>query len=1160
MFDRAKPLCLLTSSLSILPATILLLLVTAFSSSADEAPNAVLTPQIGHTSHIGAVAYSPDGKRIATGGSDNAVRLWDLETGRLIRSLPHEKTIKAIAFSPDGKQVAVSSERSWLRIWNPLTGQVIKTLKDADSSGQNAIVYSNDGTHLLGAAFNKLELIEVSSGKVVREFESDLKHITAATVSTDGSLIVAGYYGGDLALWNARSGKLLWSSRKVHKSGVRSVAFTKDGSQIVSTSYITSKRDDVKIWDARTGKLARIFKTKGDSGGVARFSPDGKKIAIGSHGGDLDIWDFESQTLLRSLPHEAVYAASFSPDGSRIVTGSVKRVTLWDVDTGEKIRSLKGQHSRDTPLQFSKNGKQLLAGPRAWDLVTGQLVHTSNIEFVWALSPDGAHAASRPSRASSEKYGIVIRDILSGKVTTRLKGQSGFPLAFSPDGGRITTSKYTFIPDPWKEESVLKLWDADSGDFIRELTKVSGEFRSVAFSPDGSKIVFGSGSKGQLSLIDAMSGREIWSGKADAKIVKAPAFSPDGKRLVTGGSWALEQWDTETGEKLFNFGGPSPWNGKWHDDAILALTYSPDGRFVASGSEDKTIRIWDARTGKLVRSLAGHAYDVNRLAFSPDGNRIASASPNGIVKIWNALDGTLMLTFVTEGDDWLAITPEGFFASSKDGVKNLVVVRGYETYAIDQFYQELYRPDLVREKLAGDPAGTVRKAAARVDLDKLLAKGSAPAIEFRSPDEGTSTKAEKITVRATVVGRGGGIGRIEWRVNGVTLGIQQRGFARVSDTGTSTAKVISRTLRLVPGKNEISLVAYNAANEIASPEAKLTVNRAVKRKSRRPHMHVLAVGIDDYFDSRLRLNYAVSDAKALGEALSIAGKGLYADINVTYLLDAQVSSKGLEKAFQSLARNVQPDDVFVFFIAGHGKTVDGQYYFIPQDFRYKGAKSIETGGIGQTKWQSWFATIPARKSLLIYDTCESGSLTGQRIATRGLERVAALDKLTRAMGRTVLSAATDDAPALEGFRGHGVFTYALLQALARSDDNSNKLIEVTELAAFVDARVPEISAEAFGLRQVPQMNITGSNFPLVRQTAKAAPAGTTGKAISKKPTHMVIKQSDLFKEAGGVKPVARKLKPGTMITLVRTEKGWALVARDGKALGYVPTGNLLAAQ
>jgi uncharacterized caspase-like protein len=147
-------------------------------------------------------------------------------------------------------------------------------------------------------------------------------------------------------------------------------------------------------------------------------------------------------------------------------------------------------------------------------------------------------------------------------------------------------------------------------------------------------------------------------------------------------------------------------------------------------------------------------------------------------------------------------------------------------------------------------------------------------------------------------------------------------------------------------------------------------------------------------------------------------------------LDTDVTIDKLDKVFADVARKVQPRDVFVFFLAGHGKTVDGKYYFLPRDFRYEGEDSIIRKGVDQDRFQAWFARIPARKSILLYDTCESGSLTGDRVAQRSLERVVALEKMTRAMGRTVLSASTDDAQALEAIRAMACSPMRCLRASA----------------------------------------------------------------------------------------------------------------------------------
>lgn len=202
--------------------------------------------------------------------------------------------------------------------------------------------------------------------------------------------------------------------------------------------------------------------------------------------------------------------------------------------------------------------------------------------------------------------------------------------------------------------------------------------------------------------------------------------------------------------------------------------------------------------------------------------------------------------------------------------------------------------------------------------------------------------------------------------------------------------------------------------------------------------------------------------------------------------------------------------------------------------------------------------------MLLYDTCESGSLTGPA-GTRGLERVAAMARMTRAMGRTVLAASTDDEPALEGYRGHGVFTYALLDALGRADRDTNEAIEVTELAAYVDRVVPELSYAAFKVRQVPQMSLTGSDFPVGRITAllsEQLPAGAAADEprVPRQSTHVLIAVAAIREAAAANSPVVIELPAGSQVRVVKTAGGWTLIARDGEALGYVESEALLRLQ
>jgi hypothetical protein len=189
----------------------------------------------------------------------------------------------------------------------------------------------------------------------------------------------------------------------------------------------------------------------------------------------------------------------------------------------------------------------------------------------------------------------------------------------------------------------------------------------------------------------------------------------------------------------------------------------------------------------------------------------------------------------------------------------------------------------------------------------------------------------------------------------------------------------------------------------------------------------------------------------------------------------------------------------------------------------------------------------------MFDTCEAGSLT-ERAGARtrgGLEQKAALGRLIQATGRATLTASSATQEAYEGHGGHGVFTFALLDALGRGDLNSNGLVELAELIQHVDGLVPAITEKRWGAKQFPQMDAYGANFPLARQVAALAPAQDDAVIIPIKPTHVSTELLQIFEAPGGKGAVVQQLPPFTTVTLVKSGQGWVLIAREGKALGYV---------
>jgi len=489
------------------------------------------------------------------------------------------------------------------------------------------------------------------------------------------------------------------------------------------------------------------------------------------------------------------------------------------------------------------------------------------------------------------------------------------------------------------------------------------------------------------------------------------------------------------------------------------------------------------------------------VAFSPDGRQLLSSSTDGTLKIWKADAGDLLATIFAAGDDdWLLITPAGFFNASSDQASEMMsMVRGMVATSIGQVYEHLYRPELIEHLLKGDPEGRYTDEASKLNLQKILDSGPAPQIETL-PERKTERAGDQVKLALRIVDTGGGIGdKIVWRVNGVVQGVATA--AQPSQLRVRGGyRVVAQTLRVdTSKKNVVEVTAYNAAGLLATEPYRIEVDAFGATTEARPRMHVLAAGVSAYAQKDWSLQYAVQDARTLASTLKSVASGLYDEVKVTTLFDGAVTAAGLETAINSIAAEVQPADVFVLFIAGHGRNVAGTYYFLPQDLKFDGGRTIMSHGINQDQWQRWLAKIAAQKSILIFDTCESSIAAG---LTRGdREREAAMNRLRHATGRSVITAARQ--AAYEGYNGHGVLTYVILEALTKPDTGGDDEVDLYRLASHVDRQVPIISERLFGVAQRPHNKVEG-NFPIgIRKAGLTSP--TTVSAIPATPTHVLIR-------------------------------------------------------
>jgi hypothetical protein len=396
--------------------------------------------------------------------------------------------------------------------------------------------------------------------------------------------------------------------------------------------------------------------------------------------------------------------------------------------------------------------------------------------------------------------------------------------------------------------------------------------------------------------------------------------------------------------------------------------------------------------------------------------------------------------------DWVALTPAGFFSASPGGANMLSIVRGLdEVVSGAQFSDHLYRPDLVVEALRRDPEGRYEGEAQKLNLEALLDSGPAPQIELLSTERATDT----IRVWARIVDTGGGIGRVIWRVNGMIQADTAQNIPGAS--APERYVVISAALNVDPArKNEIEITAYNASGLLATPPHRVAIDAFGVTTQERPRMFVLAIAIDNYQDPRYRLRYSVSDAQTIAEALTVAGRNLFASVQTTILTDEKVTEAGIEDAFSRIAAEAKVGDVFTLFLSGHSQSIEGSYYYFLQTLDLREGQTVEKHAISPNKWLAWLAKIAAQKRLAIVDTPQSGSL----LSTSMSQSARSLERLQYATGVNLIAAS--NGVALEGYQGHGVLTSALLEALQKKD--SDQPITVTDLGRYVDLRAGDHAA------------------------------------------------------------------------------------------------------
>ncbi|HEU0173509.1 MAG TPA: protein kinase [Blastocatellia bacterium] len=578
----------------------------------------------GHGDYVTSVAFSPDGKKLATGSWDGAAKLWDVGAGRELATLKGHRTyVFSVAFSPDGKRLATGSWDHTAKLWDAVTGRELATLK-GHGDGVWSVAFSPDGKRLAtGSRDRTVKLWDAMTGRELATLKGHRDYVYSVTFSPDGKRLATGSWDHTVKLWDAGAGREL-ATLKGHEDAVLSVVFSPDGKMLA-----TGSRDrTAKLWNVVASRNLATLKGHEDEILSVAFSPDGKKLATGSRDRTVKLWDVSAGRELATLKGHGDYVTSvaFSPDGKRLATANVDHTAkLWDAAIGQEPTTLIGHRDEVHSVAFSPDGKKLAAGSRdgaakLWDAITGQELATlkGHRDGVWSVvfSPDGKMLATGGYDGAAKLW-----DVDAGRELATLKGHRDhvYSVAFSPNGKTLATGS---------RDGVAKLWDVTSGRELATLKGHGGGVYSVVFSPDGKRLVTGSYDR-TARLWDAVTGQELATLKGHADGVRSIAFSPDGKMLVTGSyDRTAKLWDVDAGRELATLTG--------HVDEVFSAVFSPDGKRLATGSRDRTVKLWDVGAGQELVTLKGHGATVWSVAFSPDGKTLATGSGDHTVKLWRA--------------------------------------------------------------------------------------------------------------------------------------------------------------------------------------------------------------------------------------------------------------------------------------------------------------------------------------------------------------------------------------------------------------------------------------------------------------------------------------------------------------------------------------------
>jgi WD40 repeat protein len=541
-----------------------------------ESPQLEMT-LIGHKLGVLALAVTPDGRRVVSGGHDG-VRVWNLETGETERILAYQEgKVNAVAVAPGGRRAVFGGDDQRLQVWNLDTGVTERTL-----TGHTGRVWT-------------------------------------VVVTPNGRQVVS---GGD-------DGILVWDLDKgvpervlaLNEGMVLTVAVTPDGRRIVSGGHA----DGARVWNLDTGAVEW---TLAGAGSHVEVAPDGRHaVSIGTEG--LLVWNLDTGKIEETLPgstyRSAVFAMAVTPDGRQVISGGYNGLQVWNLETGKAEQMLSGHAGRVDTVVVTPDGRQVVSGGRngvrVWSLETGetQWMLTGHEESVDAV----AVTPNRQCALSSGGDGVRVWNLDTGKAEQTLA--RGEPLvkaiAVMPDGKRAVFGG-----------AEVRVWNLDTSS-VEQTLREAGLITALVVTADGHQVVTNQMDAGLFEYASLLRVWNLDTGMIEQTLrmredIMSIAVASEGQRIICGDrTGTLWVWNLSA--------GIAGQMSTGHQETVRAVAVTPDGRLAVTGSSDRTLRVWNLDVGKIERILTGHKDEVTTVAVTPDKQWVISSGHDGTLRLWD---------------------------------------------------------------------------------------------------------------------------------------------------------------------------------------------------------------------------------------------------------------------------------------------------------------------------------------------------------------------------------------------------------------------------------------------------------------------------------------------------------------------------------------------